>query len=68
MFAMFSKQLFVWMYCMYCMLTNYTYKYDDVCLYDHDMYVITYVLMLKICISQVSTMRTHNRYAYKIQH
>ena len=50
------------------MLTNYTYKSDDICLYDHDMYVITYVLMLKICISQVSTMRTHNRYIYKIQH
>ena len=44
MFAsVFKITICIWMYCMHCMLTNYTYKYDDVCLYDHDMYVITYV-------------------------
>ena len=68
MFVVFSKQLYVLMYCMYFMLTNYTYKYYDIYTYDHDMYVITYVNMLKIYISQVNTMRTCNRYIYKIQY
>ena len=56
------------MYCLYFMLTNYTYKYYEICQYDHNMYVIRYVCMLRIYISQVSTMSAQNRYIYKIQY
>ena len=56
------------MYCFYFMLTNYSCRYPEICDYDHDMYVMKNVDMLRIYISQVSIRSAENRYIYKVQH
>ena len=56
------------MYCLYFMFTNYSCKYHEILGYDHDMYVMKYVGMLRIYISQVSMRSAENRYIYKVQY
>ena len=56
------------MYCLYFMLTNNTFKYHEIHEYDHDIYIMKYVDMLRIYISQVSIRSAENRYIYKVQH
>ena len=48
------------------MLTNYTCKYCEICRYDHDMYIMRYVHILRIYISQISMRSAENRYIYII--
>ena len=48
------------------MFTNYSCKYHEILGYDHDMYVMKYVGMLRIYISQVSMRSAENRYIYKV--
>ena len=67
-FVFFKKQLYVLMYCLYFLFTNNYSKYHEILRYDHDMYVMKYVCMLRIYISQVSTMSAQNRYIYKVQY
>ena len=54
------------MYCLYLMLTNYTYKYHDLCRYDYNMYIKRYVGMLIIYICQVCIKSDENRYIYDV--
>ena len=54
------------MYCLYFLLTNYSCMYHEIHQYDHDMYVMTYVCMLRIYISQVSIRSSEIRYIYKV--
>ena len=56
------------MYCLYFLFTNNNCKDHEILGYDHDMYVMKYVGILKIYISQVSTMSAQNRYIYKVQY
>ena len=49
-------------------VNNYTYKYHEICKYDHDMHTIRYVGMLRIYISQVRTRSAQNRYIYNVQY
>ena len=50
------------------MFTNDSCKYHEILGYDHDMYVMKYVCMLSIYISQVS-MKSHEiRYIYKVHY
>ena len=56
------------MYCLYFLFTNNYSKYHEILRYDHDMYVMKYVCMLRIYISQVSTLSAQNRYIYKVQY
>ena len=50
------------------MLTNYTCKYHEICRYDHAMYIMRYVGMMRIYISQVCMRSAENRYIYKVQY
>ena len=36
------------MYCLYFMLTNFSCKYNEILGYDHDMYIMKYVGILRI--------------------
>ena len=56
------------MYCLYFMFTNYSCKYHEILGYDHDMYVMKYVCMLRIYISQVSMNSAEIRYIYKVHY
>ena len=56
------------MHCLYFLLTNFTCKYHEMYQYDNDIYIMTYVGMLRIYISQASMRSAHNRYIYKVQH
>ena len=60
--------VFFLMYHLYFMFTNYSCKYHQICQNDHDMYVMKYIGMMRIYISQVSTMSAQNRYIYKVQY
>ena len=48
--------------------TNYSCKYYEILGYDHDMYVIKYVCMLGIYISQMNIRSAENIYIYKVQY
>ena len=56
------------MYHLYFLLTNYTCKYHEICQYDHDIYVMTYIHMLRIYMSQASVRSAHNIHIYSVQH
>ena len=56
------------MYHLYFLLTNYTCKYHEICQCDHDIYVMTYIGMLKIYMSQANMRSAHNIHIYSVQH
>ena len=68
MFVEFKKQIYILMYFLYLLFTNYSFKYHNIFGCDDDMYVLKYVGMLRIYIPEVS-MRSHEkRYIYKVQY
>ena len=54
------------MYHLYFLLTNYTCKYHEICQYDDDIYVMTYIHMLRIYMSQASVRSAHNIHIYSV--
>ena len=49
-------------------VNNYSCKYHEILGYDHDMYVMKYVGMLRIYISQVIIRSAEIRYIYKVHY
>ena len=68
MFVVFSKMTICIDVLFILYVTNYSCKYHEILGYNHDMYVMKYVGILRIYISQVSMRSAENRYIYKVQY
>ena len=56
------------MYHLYFLLTNYTCKYHEIHQYEDNIYIMTYIGMLRIYMSQASMRSVHNIHIYSVQH